>query len=50
MQKVQVIVGMHKWTEAASVAELTHQTQLPIISFVASTITPPLMHIQWPSW
>ncbi|OIW10389.1 hypothetical protein TanjilG_05537 [Lupinus angustifolius] len=47
-QKVQVIVGMHKWTEATQVAELASQAQIPIISFAAPSITPQMMGIRWP--
>ena len=46
-----MIVGMHTWTQAVSVAELMHEAQVdvPTISFVAPSITPPLMPIRWPS-
>lgn len=50
-KKVEVVVGMQTWTEAASVAEVLHEAEVevPIISFVAPTVTPPLMSIRWPS-
>ncbi|CAL0312081.1 unnamed protein product [Lupinus luteus] len=47
-QKVQVIVGMHKWTEVTQVAELGSQAQVPIISFAAPSITPQMMAKRWP--
>ncbi|KAE9613558.1 hypothetical protein Lal_00016054 [Lupinus albus] len=47
-QKVQVIVGMHKWVEATQIAELGSQAQVPIISFAAPSITPQMMPIRWP--
>ncbi|XVF25703.1 hypothetical protein REPUB_Repub13aG0236500 [Reevesia pubescens] len=43
-----IIVGMDSWEKAASVADVGNQAQIPILSFVAPEITPPLAATRWP--
>ncbi|KAM5588068.1 hypothetical protein ABKV19_006493 [Rosa sericea] len=49
-QKVQVVIGMETWQEAITVADVVHSLSdpIPVISFAAPTITPPLIQRRWP--
>ncbi|KAL6197223.1 hypothetical protein ACLB2K_032832 [Fragaria x ananassa] len=53
-EKVQVIIGMETWQEAVTVADVVKSKNLsddqvvPVISFAAPTITPPLILRIWP--
>lgn len=47
-EKVKVIIGIHSWQEVALVADIGGQAHVPVISFAAPAITPPLMKLRWP--
>ncbi|XP_050369566.1 glutamate receptor 2.7-like [Argentina anserina] len=50
-EKVQVIVGMETWPAAVTVADVVKNlsgNQVPVISFAAPTIKPPLIQRRWP--
>ncbi|XP_035545287.1 glutamate receptor 2.7-like isoform X2 [Juglans regia] len=47
-KKFGVIIGIHTWQEAARVAIVGGQAHVPVISFAAPAINPPLMPLRWP--
>ncbi|XP_050371260.1 glutamate receptor 2.7-like [Argentina anserina] len=50
-EKVQVILGMETWQEAVTVADAVKNLsgdQVPVISFAAPAIQPPLIQRRWP--
>ncbi|KAJ4830683.1 hypothetical protein Tsubulata_027995 [Turnera subulata] len=47
-ERVDVIIGMDKWEEAALVAEIGGRAHIPVLSFSAPSVTPPLTASRWP--
>ncbi|XP_021692438.2 glutamate receptor 2.9 isoform X2 [Hevea brasiliensis] len=45
---VEAMLGMERWEEAALVADIGNQAQVPVLSFAAPALTPPLTSTRWP--
>ncbi|PPR82741.1 hypothetical protein GOBAR_AA37971 [Gossypium barbadense] len=47
-QEVEVIIGLETWEEAVVVGDIGSRAQVPVFSFAAPAITPPLATTRWP--
>ncbi|KAF6177166.1 hypothetical protein GIB67_025503 [Kingdonia uniflora] len=47
-RKSRVIIGMDTWQEATLVTEIGNHAQVPVLSFLASSMNPPLTSVRWP--
>ncbi|KAH1066123.1 hypothetical protein J1N35_031110 [Gossypium stocksii] len=47
-QEVEVIIGLETWEEAVVVGDIGSRAQVPVLSFAAPAITPPLATARWP--
>lgn len=47
-KQVQAIIGMETWKEASLVNQVADREKVPLLSFSAPSITPPLASVRWP--
>ncbi|KAL5710470.1 hypothetical protein ACHQM5_021027 [Ranunculus cassubicifolius] len=46
--QVEAIIGSETWSQAALVAEVANETQVPMLSFASPSVAPPIASLRWP--